>query len=183
MCFPNKNGGCAFRYGVQALKGWDEYESITHGLGVFLDLFNAGDGPFLGKEIDELYPDIPHYLAVRDPTERFGSLWRNKSRDLCGEIEDISHLSPDELMDVIEEHPYGNTHWFPQYMYLTQHAIPVESSRLIEMINTEVKKRGIEHHPFINKSERLKTDPPLPIERIRQHYALDCELWDKRRQI
>lgn len=150
-------------------------------MGVFLDFFNSGDGPFLGKEIDVLYPDIPHYLAVREPVSRFASLWRNKSRDLCGEIADISHLSPDELIDHIETYPYGNSHWFPQYMYLTERAIPVESRILIGLIDDEIERRGITYDPFINKSEKRESDPIMPVDRIKKHYSLDCELWSKRR--
>ena len=63
-------------------------------------------------EPDQVEP--PAVLAVRDPVERFASLWRNKCRDGDPNYPQLAGLSPMKLLEMIRANPVANAHWIPQ---------------------------------------------------------------------
>lgn len=166
ICFPQKNGGNAFRKKLKTLKRWESPKMAYH-IEVFSELQKCGHGPFTPKEADIFYPNIPHYLAVRHPLDRFKSLWRNKCRDRVGHPKEIYGLSPDELMDFIERN--SNSHWMSQSMYVTTKTIPVRHSVLLDRMGSEK----------VNKTESRDDDPEFPVDRVLRHYAADLKLWEQ----
>ncbi len=164
VCVPNKNGGVAFRNKVCELRGWD----VDMDVFTFMLEFNrTGDGPFSPRETRAFYFHKPHYLSVRDPVNRFASLWRNKCRDI-DDIPDIFGKSPHELMDYIEEYPHGNSHWFRQSGYLTSTTQCIAYDRLFSFLGWTYKSR--------NATKPSAED--MPADRILDHYADDLALWE-----
>lgn len=166
FCVPTKNG-CSAVYG--ALTG-------NPVLGARLDalrFFNRHrQGPFLPAEVMEKFSSIPHLLSVRDPVDRFGSLWRHfcrgKEPDIGTRV--IGGKSPDELMDYIEAHPRANRHWIPQSAHGTLKTTLVPYTHMLDVLGLEQVQ--------VNVTRQQADDPPFPVDRIREHYKADAQLWD-----
>jgi len=164
VCFPAKNGGCSFRHEIIGLRSLD-IDSMT--LALMREFYKDGHGPFHPKEAEYLYPNVPHYLAVRHPVDRFKSLWRNKCRDRDGSPWQVYGMTPDELMDYIEIQE--DHHWRMQVKNLTDHTEPMPMPDLLEMIGATAR---------INKSGRLEKDPDVPVDRVLDYYADDLRIWE-----
>lgn len=107
-------------------------------------------------------------MAVRDPVSRFGSLWRDKCRDTDENIPELSGLSPDQLMDVIEANAEGNSHWMPQAVHYREGVELVYYRRLLCRLKLPLIKA--------NRTRLKHSDPAFPIKRIVAHYRTDVEL-------
>lgn len=126
----------------------------------------CGSGPFAPWEVNKLHGR--KVLGVRDPVERFQSLYRDKCAKRSKSDPGLCGLSPDELMALIESYPAGNTHWMPQSFYAVPGVELVRYDRLLEYLELE--------HEHINQSPQV-TIPKVPVERIRRFYAIDQQLW------
>jgi hypothetical protein len=170
ICAPTKCG-CSAIYGQ--LIG-----NPVHGARInALKEFSArGLGPWLPHEIPGKYRHVPKYLAVRDPVDRFGSLWRcfcrgRKFRPKA-QPENTSYIfgmTPAELMTHILMYPIANRHWVPQLLHWLPGSVLVPHGQLLERLGLP--------SPKINVTDRRKDDPALPEEQIRNHYAEDMKLW------
>lgn len=134
-----------------------------------------GIDPCLGRhvfskaqELTKFYenPRLPAFMSVRDPVERFGSLWRDKCRDGDENMKWLSGMTPDDLMDHIEKDPEGNSHWFPQRFWWRE-GVEVVSFRQLHA------RVGL---PIIRVNVTQSDDTPLPVERIKVHYHMDYGL-------
>lgn len=118
---------------------------------------------------------------VRDPIERFRSFWRCSVRDGRGGVrrsEVAKFKDPRVLIEAIWRRRFSNVHWMPQALFLDNADLIVPISELpgywaenypkappIQMTNTT---EGDE--PFLNEAA---------INKLRQLYARDIELWQK----
>lgn len=127
----------------------------------------------LPRNVGPLYPwqvvGLPgqKFIGVRDPVDRFGSLWRDKCARRSRAYPLLKGLTPDELMDLIEAYPFGNTHWWPQAFNRIPGAELVRFDQLVERLGYEPR--------HANRSPAAEAE--LPVERIRRHYATDCAMW------
>ena len=165
ICIPAKNGGCSFRHEIIGLRKLD-IECRT--LGLMREFYKDGHGPFHPREVSMMYPDKPHYLAVRHPVDRFKSLWRNKARDKDGAPHQVYGMTPDQLMDYIEKQE--DHHWRKQVKNLTDKTVPMLAADLLKMVGATVR---------INRTDRLERDPDMPTDRILDFYIDDLRLWDR----
>ena len=107
-------------------------------------------------------------MAVREPLSRFGSLWRDKCYDRPPRVIDyVKGMSPDQLMDHIEDFPFGNGHWVPQWYYTLPGIKLVKYDKLQEFLGL----------PQTHANQSKKTEIDLPEERILSHYRKDLEMW------
>lgn len=94
-----------------------------------------------GKMARYNFRRLPHYKVrevrdlgslmvgvVRDPVERFCSLWRCQVRDQTPGIDGDEIITPSQLMDLIQDNPRGNVHWMHQHLFLdhAQMVVPIE---------------------------------------------------------
>lgn len=105
-------------------------------------------------------------LGVRDPVERFKSLWRNKCRDGDPNMAYLTGMTPDMLLDYIEGRSYADSHWAPQSHYYAPGASVVPHTTLLNWFGT---KRT-------NVTEVREDDPPFPISGILKIYTEDVKL-------
>lgn len=137
-------------------------------------LVQSGDlnlGPWRACDLSAVHPDLPRLLAVRDPVERFASLWRNKCRDKLTEfgIAAVHGMSPLQLLDHVARYPFGDLHWFPLAAYHAPGVQCLPVGRLLDQLGI---KAGW------NATQARETDPPMPVEAIRDLYAADVKLWE-----
>lgn len=108
----------------------------------------------------------PAFLAVRDPVDRFMSLWRDKCRDGDANLPFLRDLSPDELMTRIECDWYGDAHWAPQAEHYRLGVTCVPYYTLLQWFGARE----------VNTTKALGRDPKPPVTRILKHYWRDVEL-------
>lgn len=164
FCVPAKCGGTAFYRAVFNVPADVPIEhSRSYAVRLALDL---GAGPFSPHEVNKYFPDVKRFLIVRDPVDRFMSLWRNKCRRDGDESQRyLVGWTPEQLIDHVEKFPFGNPHWVPQYSYLLPKTKVVRSFKGL-LVTTR--------H---NMTQQLADDPEPPKERIATHYAQDMKLW------
>lgn len=128
-------------------------------------------GPWRACDLSGVHPGLPRYLAVRDPVERFASLWRNKCRDQLTEfgIPEVHGMTPLQLAEHIGRYPFADLHWFPMSAYYAPgvHVMPV--AHLLYELGV---KSGW------NATQPRDGDPPMPVGAIRQLYRADVQLWE-----
>lgn len=167
VCVPAKCGITSLRVAM-----WPWAKGMTE---IRKKAADEGFGPYTPRRVMEERPHTRKIMSVRDPVERFGSLWRDKCRrERYNQQywEKFKGMTPDELMDLIERWPLGNSHWFPQYYYTVPDAEIVPYDRLGEFLGVEIAARNV--------TEKRGEDPALPKERILDHYRKDLELWNLR---
>lgn len=164
VCAPNKVAGTSFR---------TAYRPTIRNMNDFRRLAWIEDwGPWSPREVGERHPTLRKVQAVRDPIERFASLWRDKCRRDVPQSEywrQFIGLSPDQLMDRIEAWPLGNSHWFPQALYVVPNVELVPVGDFLRYVDLPQQRR--------NGTAERATDPHMPGVRIEQHYAADVRLW------
>ena len=116
------------------------------------------------------------YVVVRNPIDRFASLWRSKCRDKNNLAhKEVHGMSPVELMDYIESGA-KDVHWTQQTEMirgLTPTLIPME------YLSVWWKQRGFGE---LGKFNATVGDVDIDDEllcRIASYYSEDCELYTK----
>jgi hypothetical protein len=159
VCAPPKCGGSALHCLVTGV----EPEYGNH---IWAEARKRGTRYYTPEEVAT--SGLRSVMAVRHPAGRFMSLWRNKCRDGDSRLPAMKGMTPDELMDVIEKFPVGNSHWAPQMLYWHPGAEVVDYRDLGAHIGLPALT--------VNKTTRGK-HPKMPVRRILNHYRLDMELW------
>jgi hypothetical protein len=113
----------------------------------------------------------PAFMAVRDPIERFMSLWRDKCRNGDDNLPKLKWMNPDELLTVIENDWLGDPHWAPQSVHYRPGVTCVPFTDLLRWFAPVVGDRMP-----INYTTLHSDDPPAPTARILKHYWRDVEL-------
>lgn len=170
-CVPNKSGSSSFRVSVAGLgrtvNNFELYDLMR----------KEGRGPYSIDEVNAMPYDRPRYLAVREPVNRFTSLWRHCNREqeklhkrgFIGSA-GLFRATPDRLMDVIELRPDEDPHWTRQSFWEVEHTTPVRFDEFLEFVGL----------PPMHKNKSTETPvPKLPVDRILKHYARDAELWSQ----
>lgn len=111
-------------------------------------------------------PGRPALMAVRDPVDRFASLWRDKCRDGDENMPWLAGMTPDELMTHIEADPAGNPHWMPQRYWWREWVETVPFRLIAERLEL----------PVVRVNATAPDDTPMPVARIKAHYEQDIEL-------
>jgi hypothetical protein len=173
LSVPTKNG-CSAIYGQ--LIG-----NPVHGarLSALKEFAARGLGPWLPHKIPGEYSHVPKFMAVREPVDRFASLWRCFCRrpkadpaPEPGTTASIFGMTPVELMAHIRKYPTWNRHWIPQVAHWTPGAILVPHDQLLDRLGLG--------SPKVNVTKRRDTDPEMPESQILGHYVQDLELWRAR---
>lgn len=118
-------------------------------------------------------PRFKRYQVVRDPVDRFVSFYLNKivERKVTHMIDQdvLDCTSPEELFEIIQARPHGDTHWCPQWEFPNgEKCTPIPLSALNLLINR--------HH---NRSEAKKPQISQKLTlQLREHYAKDVELYE-----
>lgn len=108
------------------------------------------------------------FLAVREPVDRFGSLWRDKCGRKSKSFMSMYGKTPNELMDAVESFPFGESHWLPINFYAVPGTEVVPYDRLISKVEL----------PLVTTNTTDKTkSPAMPKKRILRHYAADAALY------
>lgn len=137
-----------------------------------------GIDPSLGRHVFstaqnliEFYeePGQPAFMAVRDPIDRFGSLWRDKCRDGDENMPELHGLTPESLMDLIERDPQGNDHWMPQRYWWRDGVQTINFREIAQCLGL----------PAMSVNVTKRDETPLPVDRIRRHYHMDFELIER----
>lgn len=123
-------------------------------------------------------------FVVRDPIDRFRSLWRNKCRDggkVAGFGTMLAGLTPEELFDLVRY--ADNYHWIRQaelFRELPYTASPPELVRL-ENLSKWWAENLPEFTPLIERNATTALDEPELSSTLRaaldQWYAEDVEMW------
>lgn len=114
--------------------------------------------------------EFPAFMAVRDPVDRFASLWRNKCRDGDPNMPVLKGMSPRKLLRTIRKNPSGNTHWIPQAVLYRPGVEVVDYRQLGDRLGLDEIR--------VNETKRRR-GPAMPADAIRRHYAADARLWEK----
>lgn len=128
-----------------------------------------GLGPF---PLDINHPRLAHLyrlLAVRDPVERFASLWREIAHGHSPSFRPLKGLSPDALLDVIAVHAHSDPHFEPQAVWAVAGTTLVRYDQLLDRLGL----------PAEHRRASAADTTPMPVERIRTLYAKDVELWHR----
>ena len=169
-CVPNKCGSSSFRVSVAGLgKTVNNFE-------LYEMMHKLGRGPWSIDEINAKTDGKPRFLAVREPVDRFTSLWKHANREnetlnkrgFLGAA-GLLRATPGRLMWVIEHRPDEDPHWTRQSFWEVEDVIPIRFDKFLAAVGLPPMHK--------NKSSEVPI-PPLPEERIRAHYARDCELWE-----
>ena len=161
-CVPPKCGGSAFylwmtlQAGMTVPERW--LRTAATAINPPLSITKIGEGK--GKK----------FLAIREPVDRFYSLWRSKCRDGDHAVNQawMKGLSMDELLDHIEQYPFGNAHWAPLYLWLVPGCRLIHYKDLGKILKYDLK---------VNTSNIQNSDPEVPIDRVKQLYQRDVDLW------
>lgn len=164
VAVPAKCGGTSFYRAIFNVPEDVPSEHVrSHAVLTTLEL---GRGPYSVREVVKYHSRKRKVLAVRDPVERFRSLWRDKCRD--APAGPMSRLSPSGLMSLIRSHPFGDAHWAPQYAWLVPGCEVVLYSELPTLLEYEsVHER---------RTVPAKRDPEMPVDEIEEFYAADRRL-------
>lgn len=157
VCVPNKCGGTAFYRAM-----FDVPEAVAtrdvRSFAVQVAL-ETGAGPFSPAEVVHYFSDRRKLLALREPVQRFASLWRDKYRS----------AEPRQIIDMIRQHPLGDPHWVPQYLQVVPGAELIDCARLGGLLGYQSRE---------NETTPRDDDAPMPADAIREHYAQDVLLWN-----
>lgn len=160
VCAPPKCGGTALYRSALGI-GADVHDRHVFSTALTrTEFFTADEMATSGRKA---------IMAVRDPVSRFASLWRDKCRDTDANMPELSGLSPDELMDVIEAEPDGDSHWMPQAVHYRKCVEVVHHRQLLSRLNLRTV--------YANTTIETETDPVYPVERIVAHYHEDADLF------
>lgn len=135
----------------------------------YAHLERQGIGPYTTEQAKEM--DYPKMLAVRDPVDRFRSLWQDKCQQNTPPpvIRHLKGMMPNQLMDHIEAHPDANGHWARQSGYWFEGVEVVRYDRLLDRLG----------YPQIHHNASQRTSVRMPIQRILAHYRDDARLYAK----
>lgn len=138
----------------------------------------AGRGPFSAMDIVANFKEGKRYLSVRDPVERFKSLWKDKCRPEL--VDDpvfniTAGLSPVELLNLIEHYPYGNAHWMPQWAFL----VPNVTLLPVKYFLPYIGLKPVHVHHFEDPKEEVE----FPVERTLNLYSRDVDMWNEAKSI
>lgn len=131
-----------------------------------------------------VWPDAHVVFVLRDPIDRFKSLWRNKCRDggkVMGADRALVGLTPSELLEFIKA--YGNHHWTPltEMLDALPVGIDVEFVRLNDL-DDWWRAHMSEYPPLLRRNVTAQNHMPVlgpSIEMaVRKHYAKDVALWE-----
>lgn len=106
---------------------------------------------------------LPMVLGVRDPVDRFASLWKDAQRKPTGTFGPFFGLTPDELLDIVEAYMDADPHFAPQAALYTEGVTVVPYDRLLAETGGAWKRR-------------TGGSPGMPVERIRRLYDRDFDL-------
>lgn len=158
-CVPPKNGSTSFKMAVCG-------QTSTANLNHWAESYSCG--PFET-------PGSPAYLSVRDPVDRFCSLWRCCQREHYHAESFVTRYAlqgcnTEYLMSVIET--CDNPHWWPQTAFTVPGAIPIHYAEFLAFLGLPVARE--------NESVYLPCEPP--VERIKSYYEGDFKLWSQTSQ-
>lgn len=161
VCVPPKCGWTSFRHAVNP--------ATLVGANTFSSYMRAERRGMYGPH-QVAQRTGKKFLAVRDPVDRFSSLYRQATGNAAWARKQLlpERMTPDELLDIIRATPLGNVHWYPVAGYLVTDAVLVPFDRLLSELGYKAvhKNRG----PVV-------ADLRLPEYRIRAHYARDDEIY------
>ena len=171
ICIPCKCGGTTFYnevfLGGEGFGGEFRKQAIQIAQ-------ERGHGPWTAAKAASKLAGVRKVLAVREPIDRFMSLWRDK----CAEDRAASGynyyrgFSPEMLVQFILQWPFGDPHWTPQYSYMIPGAEVVDYRDIGKIFGYGNERR-------LNETDR-EIDVPLEIatvERLHDHYKQDRHLW------
>jgi hypothetical protein len=169
VCVPAKNGGTSF---YRAAFGIGDNIIDIHVYSAACRIAEEeGRGPYTPATVAHFQHVDGAFLAVRDPCDRFLSLWRSKCLKKDPNLWYMHGWSMKKLMDVIESAPFCNAHWFPQSAYLIPKAIPVDYRKLQERLGLPNKLCNVTEHG-VESCAVVK-------DRVLRHYASDEQLWQR----
>ena len=122
-------------------------------------------------------------FVVRDPIDRFKSLWKNKCRDggkirasKNGDNHPVQGMSPEELFDYITQH--SNHHWTPQWILLGD--VEAELVRIEDMADWwDAQNFSTVPYPRTNVTKGdIDLNPALEAK-IRDYYRGDYDLLER----
>ena len=159
-CVPHKNGWTSFK------------TAAAESLGITRAQFK--DMGLSARQVKRMSGE--RLLAVRDPVDRFRSLWKHVNREAMADRRHgfiwehrLHGSTPDELMAFVESHPDENRHWVRQSSYLVEDVILVRFDRILAQLGLPEKHlNGIDAEC-----------PPMPVDRILSHYSVDKALADR----
>lgn len=169
---PAKCGGSSFYRNVFKIDKAVPDEHVRSA--AVVKALDMGAGPFSTTELAEFFPDTERMLVIRNPVDRFYSLWRDKCRRSPATARSMEWLrgwTPDQLLRYIKQYPFGDPHWIPQYSYLVPR---------ISLIGHDILPHLFGYSDIVNnKTKSLSTDPVINEEDIKQQYYHDCLLWEE----
>lgn len=159
-CVPAKCGGTSFYRAMFNVP--DDVPSEHVRSHAVLASMALGRGPYSVNEVMHYHYKKRKIMAVRDPVERFRSLWRDKYRP--------DGTSPERLLELIRQHPFADAHWAPQYAW----AVP--DTRFVLYYDLP-GVLGYDRHE--RKTHPSSADPGMPVSEIEEHYALDRRVLER----
>ncbi len=134
----------------------------------------------------EAHKRIPrkfHRVAiVRDPVERFASLWRCQIRDkITGILGDLNFSvirTPEDLIQAVHNHPLGNVHWSHQHLFLKNaHEIVRFEDFPAWWVNHFGEEGPVLQH--VNTTQGQTDIVEATASRVRNHYEQDQRIYDE----
>lgn len=152
VCVPNKCGWTSFKVAVSGLRRTPDF------------LRYMGVRAFTA-------PGTPAFISIRNPVDRFRSLWAHVNRKDLEVPEEgfiarwgLRGLSPGGLMDVVQEYPDGNEHWIPQASYWSEGVSFIQHDKMLWLLGL----------PEVRENASPAISEPMPEDRILRHYARDA---------
>ena len=156
LCCPPKNGGTSFYRTMLGVRdGSDRH------------VYSMIEEKLLTPPQASRRRDVLHVMAVRDPVERFGSLWRDKCERLDENYPQLHGMTPEELLGHIQTTVVHDAHWMPQHLF-----------------DTHPRSRPMNYIEFGEEysDQHYNTTRPIDLphelkEAVRERYRLDISLY------
>jgi hypothetical protein len=121
--------------------------------------------------------NCPRVGIIREPLERFRSLWRCQIRDGLPGISGRQNIKgPAELMDLIEESPGDNSHWMRQSLFCAEADLVIPLERLADWW-------GFQGIPApLGRVNTTEGEVPIALElkeRVLRHYRGDVRIYER----
>lgn len=161
VCVPPKSGWTSFRYVIAP-------DTIGKSFSGYMT--SIGRQPLYPHQA--MHRDLPKFLAVRHPLDRYRSLCRAVMAAPSWAIKQLippEYRDPYALMDYIEASPLGNVHWYPQHGYLVRGARIIRFDELLQRLG------------YPPAWENRGADIALDVDdaRVLRHYQHDLTLWER----
>lgn len=163
-CCPPKNGGTSFYRSLFNI-GKEIDDRYVYSEAVKIAAVK-GVGPYTPEEASSLVG--AKIMAVRDPVERFRSLWADKCARLDPNYPHLYGKTFDDLLATILMAPTADPHWMPQWMFDVRQSHNIRHNTFLSHLSLREVRA--------NRTDSVVLTGDIA-DAVRRHYARDVDYY------